>query len=670
MHAVCWWDGKGLGVDTMTNVFRGLLVIAALALAGNVPAEEPNGARPLLIEGKKALFQRVLAKPGAKLASIPGKGDAAPVTPFTAFYVYSRVSVEGRNWVQVGYDSHGKKGGWIPDEELIEWNHGLTVSFRDPTGHNRVMLFRDADQASKMASTGSDPTYDALYQSAVGDKLPADSPVIALQPSAYVDVKDDFYLVPIREYKDVFIGPEQGRLLRVSTVPHNAPAVPGTPPPAQDDAKALNTGIAFVIDSTLSMAPYIARTKATVRKIYDQIAKKAPGGKMAFGLVAFRDETSSAEGLEYRTMVFADLLKGATAKDFFSQVAEVEADKVSNKDFIEDSYAGVKRAIDDLSWGDFQARYIVLITDAGAREGSDPLSGTKMSAETLRQLARDNNIAIFALHLLTPAGASDHTSAEQQYKSLTLYPGIGDLYYGVKAGEVGEFGRVVDILTDQLVAQMRQTNGTEVAQTSEGAGGEDPQLAKLQEKVSKLGYALRMQYLEHPRKGNIPMVFDAWMLDHDPKEPQRKTVDVRVLLTRDQLSELYQMLREVLETAEEGLLSPRNFLDDIKSLAASASRDPERMAGSTRSSGAQNLADMGFMKEYIEGLPYTGEVMSVSLEDWRNWPAKKQLEFIQRLEEKVSYYRALHDHTDLWVSLDGGPVGGDSVFPVPLEMLP
>ena len=35
-----------------------------------------------------------------------------------------------------------------------------------------------------------------------------------------------------------------------------------------------------------------------------------------------------------------------------------------------------------------------------------------------------------------------------------------------------------------------------------------------------------------------------------------------------------------------------------------------------------------------------------------------------------NYYEVLHDHTDLWVSLDGGPISGDSVFPIALEMLP
>ena len=76
------------------------------------------------------------------------------------------------------------------------------------------------------------------------------------------------------------------------------------------------------------------------------------------------------------------------------------------------------------------------------------------------------------------------------------------------------------------------------------------------------------------------------------------------------------------------------------------------------------------MREYIEDLPYRGEVMNLALDNWQNWPAKEQISFINRLEEKINYYEVLDDHTDLWVSLDGGPIDGDSVFPIALEMLP
>ncbi len=46
------------------------------------------------------------------------------------------------------------------------------------------------------------------------------------------------------------------------------------------------------------------------------------------------------------------------------------------------------------------------------------------------------------------------------------------------------------------------------------------------------------------------------------------------------------------------------------------------------------------------------------------------LPFQSELRQKIGYYKALHDHTDLWVSLDRGPVDGDAVFPIALDMLP
>jgi hypothetical protein len=204
------------------------------------------------------------------------------------------------------------------------------------------------------------------------------------------------------------------------------------------------------------------------------------------------------------------------------------------------------------------------------------------------------------------------------------------------------------------------------------AASADASLAELQAKVAKLGYALRLRYLQQAQGGRVPDVFDAWLLDRDFRDPTRPTLDVRVLLTRDQLSDLNDVLTQVLDKAEEGLLSPQNFLNELKSLAATLSRTPEQLGATTATTAGEgnSLADLGFMREYIEDLPYTGEVLGLSLEDWQSWPTKQQVAFLNRLEEKVNYYRALHDHTDLWVSLNGGAVGGDSVFPVPLEMLP
>ena len=499
--------------------------------------------------------------------------------------------------------------------------------------------------------------------------LSPDAPVVAIQPPGFIDIQDDFYLIPIRQHEDIYLGNERARMLQVSSVPlpRNEDSGGETAVPRQ----AYSAGLAFVIDSTLSMDPYIERTREAVRKIYDTLGGASLLGDVSFALVAFRDNpNSAAPGLDYLTRTYVDLQQGRDAASFLSRVDSLRASTVSSRDFVEDAYAGVKQAIETLDWSDYAARYIVLITDAGARDGDDPLSSTGLGAESLRKLAQDKGIAIFVLHLLTPATMANHAADAAQYRALAEFPGIGSLYYGVPTGDVGKFGEALDTLAGQITEQVRlaatadqQPAAPVVPQSA------DTQLAELQVKVAKLGYALRMKYLQQTEGGQVPEVFDAWLLDRDFRNPERAAVDVRVLLTRDQLSDLHDVLAAVLERAEEGMLSPQTFLDELQSLAATMTRDPGQMGAAGVGQGS-SLADLGFMREYIEDLPYTPEVMGLSLDDWQSWSTKQQVAFVTRLEDKLDYYRALHDHTDLWVSLDNGPVSGDSVYPVPLEVLP
>ena len=630
---------------------------------------------PLLMEGKRSLFQRVLSVPGARLATEPGGQASKELESFTALYVYDRREHEGREWIEVGGDYHGTRAGWLPADSGIEWNHGLTAAFRDPAGHDRVLLFMDNASLSRLSQQRDMDLYERLYGEAVQNRLSDGSPVIAIQPPGHIDIRDDFYLVPIHQYEDVYLGSEKARLLQVSSVPLDGrqgdTSESRTPAKAGEGAQAYSAGLVFVIDSTLSMEPYIERTQEAVKTIYDSLDEGEIQGRVNFGLVAYRDNVSAVPGLDYLVRTYVDLDEGRDAAGFLSRVATMEDAGVSSRDFTEDAYAGVKQAIEGINWEGHDARYIVLVTDAGARKADDPLSSTGMGAESIRQLARNKGIAIFVLHLLTPATMPDQEADAAQYRSLADFPGIGSLYYGVPTGDIEQFGKVLDALAGQITGQVRMA-AADQEPVAPVPAGEDAQLVELQDRVAKLGYALRMRYLQKTEGGQVPNVFNAWLLDRDFRNPERPTLDVRVLLTRDQLSDLNDILKQVLDTAEEGLLSPENFLNELKSLAATVSRDPGRLGGTTAITAGEgkSLADLGFMREYIEDLPYTGEVMGLSLDDWQSWSTREQIGFLHRLEEKVSYYRALHDHTDLWVSLNGGPVSGDSVFPVPLELLP
>lgn len=648
-------------------------VYALSLLLGLSLTASAEAFKPLLMPGKQSLFQRVLATPDANLyMHAAGTPAQEQIAPFTAFYVYQRAEAEGQEWLQVGTDRHGGISGWLKAKQAIDWNQGLTVAFREPIEQDRALLFKDKASLEQLIKSGDRNRYKNLYKAAESGVIEENSPVAAIQPPGRLDIREDFYLVPIRQHQDVFVGNEQARMLQVSSVPLSLPSKRQVEKKTPKNHSGYSAGLVFAIDATLSMDPYIERTREAVMKIYDSLGDAGLLGNVNFGLVAFRDNIEAAPSLGYLANTYVTLEQGRNPGAFLARVNNLSAAKASSQDFVEDSYAGVKQAIEDMNWSAHDARYLVVITDAGPRDGSDPLSSTGLSAKALRQLAREKGIAIFVMHLLTDAKQAKHASAELKYRELSHFPGLGSLYYGVPTGDVNEFGHVLDTVAGQITMQVQIAGTSQPIQEVAETPSENTQLAELQSKVAKLGYALRMRYLQKTEGGQPPSVFNAWLLDRDIQRPNLRTLDVQVLLTRDQLSDMHDILNQVLLTAEEGLLSPASFLNELKSLAATVARDPGQLGTTTAvTAGTGNsLADMGFMGEYIEDLPYRGEVMNLSLEDWESWPAREQIAFLHRLEDKINYYRALHDHTDLWVSLDGGAIDGDSVFPVALEMLP
>ncbi len=353
--------------------FKSAVLALLIALTGASAQAQPT--HPLLMEGKQALYQRVLSKPGARLFTGLQQGEGSDSTPFSAYYVYARESRDGTPWVELGLNRYGEIAGWMPEEDTIPWNQGLTVAFRDPLGANRVLLFRDRESLKRLIDSGDKQAYEALYQAAEAGKLAADSPVIAIQPRTHIDILKDFYLVPIRDHEDVYLSSEQARLLQVSSVPLATakPAVQKVVQPAKP-ARSFRSAVVFVIDSTLSMDPYIDRTREAVRKIYDTITQEQLTGDVSFGLIAFRDNPQAAPGLEYLTRTYVPLDQGQDAESFFGHVAELKAATASSRDFIEDSYAGVNEAIAG----------IVREADACSRESLK---------QTLRLACRDGRLA-------------------------------------------------------------------------------------------------------------------------------------------------------------------------------------------------------------------------------------------------------------------------------------
>ncbi|MCH4869636.1 VWA domain-containing protein [Pseudomonas sp. TMW22089] len=636
--------------------------------------------KPLIQEGKKTLFQRVLTTPGCQLSSAAG-GDAGAAQPtFSRFYVYERAQAGNAEWLKVGPDSYGKTIGWLPAACTTDWKMQLTLAFTNPANRDRLMFFKDRatlegildapDPVSKVA-----PLRAKLKQ---GVQAPG---VLAQEPEYFVDLHKQFYLLPVLSGEEVMT--EEGfrtRLLNVASVskaedkPLQAGANPGATGAAKSSQlKEFSAAVVFVIDSTISMDPYIDRTREAIRKVYKQIESEKLGNQVKFGLVAFRSSTQAVPGLEYVSKMYADPNKVTGSEDFLARVADLKQAKVSSKAFDEDSLAGVMHSIDKVDWTQFGARYVVLITDAGAIEGDDPLSSTGLSADQVRLEAANPGVAIYTLHLKTPAGIKDHGKAEAQYQNLSTYPGTNtSLYYPVNAGDVQAFGRKVDALASAITSQVKAAYmgddaiGSALNAKQAPVAGKDPAEQKLLDDAALIGHAMQLAYLGEKTNSQAPPVFQAWITDRDLIKQNIPTTDVRVLLTKSQLSDLSDVMKQILDAANEGLISPTEMFDRLRSVAATMGADPNQL----KQNGNARLADMGVLGEYLEDLPYQSEVLNLDEETWKSWDGLAQEKFIRNLNTKLRHYQRYNADVDRWVALAKDSDARDNVYPVPLEMMP
>lgn len=99
----------------------------------------------------------------------------------------------------------------------------------------------------------------------------------------------------------------------------------------------------MVIDTTISMKPYIDQSLNVVRAIFDSVAKDKLDDKVSFGIVAFRNSTKASPKLEYVTKVVSDFRDATKRDELEKALSGLEEAKASSHSFNEDSLAAVSR---------------------------------------------------------------------------------------------------------------------------------------------------------------------------------------------------------------------------------------------------------------------------------------------------------------------------------------
>lgn len=659
-----------------------LLLPLLLAAAFCLTAAPAGAAQPLLQEGKKSVFQRVVTHPGAKLYAGAEAGAATlreSIPTFTALYIYDRQG----DRLQVGAGSD-KADGWIDKALVTEWPQAITMVLTDRTGRDPVLFFRNHDGLEQACRADDLQGLLAGYRKdlAAGKELPAEYPVIATEPAASAVAEKNFYLLPVLSIDDQFYGQHGPRLIEVASIDPGigqagaAEAGAGAKSPAAADFR---TGFAFVIDTTISMKPYIDETLRLVQGLYDELEKSPYADKMAFAVVAFRSSTKRTPGLGYTAKIICDFTSVKDRKRLEEALRQVDEATVSSHGINEDAFAGVKAAVDGLSWQDYGSRVMLMITDAGPLGAGDPDSATGFSPEALADYLKTNRIYLTALHVKNPRTAQNQPYAAEAYRTLTRQSDNQASYIPIDAATPAKGAKAFESAARVLA----QSYGKVLAATAEGKllapsrisapkGAPSPE-EEARRIAESTGYAMQLQFFGNRKGATAPQVVDAWIADADlaklaanPGDAPVLAVEPAVLLTKGQLSNLYKQLKLLLAGSEQAFLNgDADLFGQILSAAAQMSRDPNQFSLHPD----RNLAENGLLDEVLADLPYKSVIGSMTRKDWEDMSTGQRDAFVRRIKGLLARYEAYDKDASHWESF-GATNPNDRVYRVPLSMLP
>jgi serine/threonine-protein kinase PpkA len=187
-----------------------------------------------------------------------------------------------------------------------------------------------------------------------------------------------------------------------------------------------------------------------------------------------------------------------------------------------------------------------------------------------------------------------------------------------------------------------------------------------------LGYSVALRYLGNLNEARAPNVVRSWIADKDltrlasrDNSAEVETVQVAVLLTKNQLNALTQQLRIILEKAEQALdTQSGDFFQSILSASAAVSVDPNQFANNPNA----RLSDLGGLSELLDDLPYKSLIMGLTERDWYNMSAYEQDSFIRTIKSRLEVY-ASYDQSQDWAKFSETNEG-DWLYRVPLFNLP
>lgn len=648
--------------------------LAALALADGIACE----AGAACMETATQLPLRVLPRPFSKLFREAVADDTAIISAnmpaFHPMYVFERrgldltLPADPKGWYQVGR-TRSEPEGWMQARDVLEWRQALLVSYTHPggplEGRNPVLMFNDRAAleavVDDMDMAGKART---LYAEIKDGKSP-DS-IVSMEPQRFVDITRQFYVLPILQWSQLQIDGDDARLLQLAAaVPRSRGADTLENAEYRDQAQVGRSGasaalkdvkvdIVFVVDTTRSMQPFIDMTREAVANMAKSFTAET-ADRFRFGLVTFRDSIEIVPQLEHLTRnLTPELVSAEALVGLLDQ--EARATTVGSLDYAEEVFAGADVALRS-NWRDGAFRFVILVGDASSHPKGHAQNTTGKDEVDLRREYDDAQVHLLAIHLQNPQAAEDHPLAIAQFSHLARVRGdeSKSALEQVNAYDEADYRALVARVTGDINAKLNATLGIEPTTVATDA-------AAPLDSVASLWEAALIEYIG--KEASPPKDIVAWALDRDLVNPADRALDVRVLVTREQLSTLAQSLDQVVQALMRAEVTQAQFFESLQSVSGQTMKRPEDIGAAAR------LADTGLLPAFIQSLPYRSDILALTDDMFASMTTEQRSQLEWSILAKLQQYRAINEQVDAWFRLNDADPDRDMVYPLHLDYLP
>lgn len=638
-------------------------------------------AQPALLSSDTAETapERLLSLPKAVLWRADGQRIELP--PFTILRVLGR-SADG---IRVDAGANGE--GIVAEDATEEWNSMLVMQYAPLGGRERVLFFDEPGPLGQLLDSHLAGTQqiEALYAGVKAENYDPDT-IVAIEPARPVDAGTRPYFMPIINHRadrfeddnetPVFLLQLAAVNLQTTSRVEAALPIEQKQQAEADMIRDLRAGIVFAIDSTISMGPHIDDTKTFMRTMRQYLSEQADPEKFGFGLVGYRDNMGPNQGIGYTTRPILPL-QPVTSSTFEMALGDLLPSDVSTKDWREDAFAGLQDAIEGTDWSGYDARFVVLITDAGPRSIGDALArDARLGPQSIATMANQRGISLVILHILSEAGRSDHASAQLAYNTAARsIAGKVPRYYVLQETNKTRLSATFAATALTLGNAMRDASqGRAIAVDSVAGFTFDPLLRELEtpggafavenDEASRLVasafeteiFRFQQEYLGRREGGIAPDFYRAWVADRDLINPDTPSMLVKVLLTRAQLGDLSRRLGDIIRQLENKEMGARDAFAQIASSSGRAAYDPEMSIGD-------------FLPSYIADLPYGSTFMRLTADQWNDLGGQQQDELLDQVRDRIRGFEAINRSAAGWLPLPGR-TASEEVYPLDLAELP